>query len=199
MYMAIDKLKIKQKLQTLKSSFTIQAGHPTALYLKQQHFEKAADIFPKLFGENDEAAFLFWCKIPIRFAYTYEWYANFNDLLIWFERMLVREKGDYEFVLTTDVFLTNIKARWEEGMLTIESDWTAKRSLQKMADLLNQKGTIRLNLQDFLKEWKILWMQIEKAIRKADIVLTDEKEQKKIQTMQLIISHIQGQGKMYTT
>lgn len=189
---------IKQKLQTLKSSFTIQAGHPTALYLKQQRFEKVADIFPKLFGENDEAAFLFWCKIPIRFAYAYEWYANFDDLLIWFERMLTKEKGDYEFVLTTDIFLTTMKARWEKGMLTIESDWTAKRSHEKMADVLNQKGTIRLKLPDFLSEWKILWMQIEKAIRKVGVALADEKEQQKLQTIQLIISHIQGQGKMYT-
>lgn len=192
------KSEIEQKLKALKSSFIIQAGHPKAQYLKENEFEELKEVFPKLFSEDAERAILIWNKIPVLFSYTFACYSNFDNLIQWFLQMLNHEKGDYEFTLMTDDFMTDIKAYWKEDVLLIKSDWLEKKSHSTLAEILNNKNTLRINLMDFLKEWKIILIQIEKAFKAAGVKITNQKEKEKFLNIYKIINKIEGQGKRYT-
>jgi len=179
-------------------SFFVQSGYPIITYSNPKQIDQFLEIFPHLFSPNTESAFLFWHSIPIRFHYNYELYANFDDLLIWLEKLAFEKTGNYEFVLSTDVFLTNIQSNWSNGKLVIESDWSAKRSHDTLAEILNKKGPIHISVMDFLREWKIILYQIVNTVKKTGIIITDPNEKAKIQRLYRIINVIQGRGKLYT-
>lgn len=166
--------------------------------IKEKEFVQMRSVFSSLFSINSESAFLFWHGIPIRFHYAYELYANFEDLLKWWEKLAFQSKGGYEFVLNTDIFLTEIKSHWFKGNLRIESDWMVKRSHGALAAILNQKGPIDINIFDFLREWKVILYQIVNSIKKARIDITDAQEKEKIQRLIRIVNRIEGQGVLYT-
>lgn len=191
-------ISIKQKLKSLNSSFIIQAGHPKALYLKQNEFKQVHQVFPKLFSENDERAILIWNKIPVLFSYTYGWFSNFDQLVSWLYQLAFQKTGSYEFTLNTDDFLTTIKAHWKENLLWIESEWLEKRTHDVLAKKLNETGMLRIEIMDFLREWKVLLLQITQAFKKADVKISDHLEKEKFLTLFKIINQIKGQGKRYT-
>jgi len=189
---------LKQKIKSLNSSFIIQAGHPKALYLKQNQFEKTNEVFPNLFLENEERLIIGWNKIPVLFSYTYGCYRNFENLINWMEALTTMEEGQYEFVLETEDFLSTIKSNWKENILWINSEWLAKKSHSKLAEVLNEKGLIRVNVHTFLKEWKILLLQIKNAFQNAKVVITNTQEKEKFMKIYTLINRIEGQGKLYT-
>lgn len=189
---------IKQKLQALKTSFVIQAGHPRALPAPKKTYPSLAEVFIDLFSENDESAWLFWNQIPVRFHYTYELYSNVEDLIILLEKLAFEPQGKHEWIWLTDVFITTVQAEWKYPNLVLTSNWKVKRSHQAMADLLNKKNKINTTTQGFLGEWKIILYQIINTLKKAEIVLSDEAEKNKILRLKKIINTIEKQGHLYT-
>jgi hypothetical protein len=192
---AISDLKT---IKTVKNFFLLQSGHPIIDFQIENQFSQLVEIFPKLFSPNTEFAFLLWHNIPIRFHYNYELYANFDNLLIWLEKLAFEKKGQYDFVLSTDVFLTTIQSNWDNGKLIIRSDWSAKRSHSNLAEILNKKGPINISVLDFLREWKIILYQILNSIKKTGVIITEPEEKEKIQRLNRIVNEIQGQGILYT-
>lgn len=189
---------IKQKLKSLKSSFIIQAGHPSVLSLPQQSYSSIHEVFPHLFSEDDERMVLLWNKIPILFSYRFACYKNINQLMEWWHLLANHTPGKFDFTLETEDFFNTIHSYWQEDILFIESDWQEKRSHESLAKLLNQKGMIRINRFSFLKEWKILMYQITNAFKKTGVRLTDPQENQKLLALYTLINQVEGQGVRYT-
>jgi hypothetical protein len=192
--------QIRSSLNEAKGgSFVIQAGHVTPLYVQDKEFASMAYVFPALFSENDESAWIFWNEIPVRFHYTYEFYANWDDLLVWLQRMKAQPAGEHELTLSTDIFFMAIRSVWKNGTLQLLSEWTAKKDAGKlMAETLNSKNEITLPVNDFIQEWKTLIYQVVRIFEKAGILLTDPAEHAKIALMKKIAVSVEGAGKLYT-
>lgn len=188
---------LKKKIHAIANSFLIQAGHPTALSPEQKEFAEVAEAFPHIFSENDESAYLYFWKVPVRFSYTYGLYANVDDLLEWLERLITENSGSHELILSTEAYLITIKANWQNNGLKLELDWMEKRSHRKIAELLNKKGPILIKITNFLKEWKIILYQVINAVEKSGVVITDPNEKEKILRLKKIVNRIEGRGKIY--
>ena len=182
----------------MKSNFLIQCPHLTPRPLENRVFEKMTQVFPKLFWENDESAYIFWNQVPIRWHYTYELFANFNEILA-VCRMLQKEQGGLtKAVIQTDYFLIDWIFKWEGEQLEIKANCLSKkRSYDTYAAAINNVSRIRLTKTEFLNEWKAMFHQVFKAFTSAGVVITDPAERIKYEWMIEMTGRISGYGKLY--
>jgi len=176
----------------------LQVGYISLSKHEKLFITKLTDFLSIIFNENGESSYLFWNQIPIRFHYTYELYANFDDLLIWWEKLAFESGGHYDWTMETDLFLADIQSEWKNGQLKIKSHWTEKRSHESLAKKLNEKNKIEMSVMDFLREWKMLMLQILNAVENSGVEFRDEKEKLKLIRLQKITKRIYSQGVLYT-
>lgn len=189
--------QLKSRVKAFGEQFYVQLGHVNAKNAHGQTVERLAEVFPLVFSEDEESAFLFWKQIPIRFHYTYELYANIDTLLIWFEKMMDQSNGAHNCTLLTDVYIIEVSAKWDASYLKIETNWMVMKHHQKMADLLNEKGALVTSVQGFLSEWKPLIVQVIRGIEASGVAFSNPEEQDKIRRFKAITPYIEGHSKIY--
>lgn len=189
---------IKSKLGELKSSFYIQGGHIAPLHIPQKEFNSISEVFPTLFSERDESAYLFWSEVPIRFHYTYEFYANFDALIELCGKLMDQGEGSSEWILLTDDLIGDLQFDWNAGQLKITGKWKMRKSDSIYAEVLNKKAVINTTTTDFLNEWTILFMQIKNSFATAGIHLTTDDAKDQWKEMNRIIGGSTSLGKLYT-
>jgi hypothetical protein len=195
----IANIKAKLAKAAGQSSFLIQGGHISPIYSKQKEFNTLAEVFSKIFSDNDEAAFIFWNKIPIRFHYNYEFFANWDNILEWLTELSTNKvEGEYHWVMQTDVYFVRLNSVWKNGALKIVGTWSDRRSKTGMADHLNKNNTINIEIDAFLKEWALLLLQVTNAIKTSGISFSSNSESEKMNAMYSLIASIDGAGKLYT-
>jgi len=189
---------IKSKLGELKSSFYIQGGHVSPLYLKEKEFTEVKEVFLVLFSEDAESAYWFWNEVPIRFHYTYEFYANFDWILELLGKLIDQSSGKYEATLLTDQVIGALTFEWNAGQLKMTGEWKMRRNQSIFAEILNKKDFVNISTKDFLKEWFVILMQIKKSFDKAGVVINTAPEKAKIKEISRILARTEGAGKLYT-
>ncbi len=153
------KAQIKSKLLEQKNSFYIQLGHPVANIPEEEVFRDIRSVFPEVFSENSESAYLFWQQIPIRFHYTYELYWNLEALVDLFIAMQSDNSGSYHLFIQTEILIGEWNVDWQNDSVKLRSKWTGKDMYSPLAELLNKKAPLLLHKQVFLEEWKGILQQ----------------------------------------
>lgn len=189
---------IKIKFQNFKEQFYIQIGHVKPKHSSRISVEKLKEVFPLIFSENGESAYIFWKQIPIRFHYTYELYANFDIILGWLEQLYNQTEGQHKLTLLTDIFIIELNSKWANNQLKIESNWLAKETHKNYALVINNKGSIITYVDTFLGEWKPLLLQIVKGIEVSGIKISNLIEKEKIERIKKITPYISKTALLYT-
>ena len=184
--------------ESIKNPFTIQCGHPTIKDVEAVQFDTLSDVFPYLFHENEESAYIFWNEIPIRMHYTYELYKNIDDIigLCW---LLQKEvSGAMEASFMQDQLIMKWEVRWKNSEVEIVGDFLGRTpSYDSYAKALNENSIIRMPLASFLSEWKALLMQLTKAIQTSGITIEDGIERRRYELMLRSEKKIKGLGVLY--
>ncbi|PHR35250.1 MAG: hypothetical protein COA38_02885 [Fluviicola sp.] len=188
---------LKSRVKAFGDQFYIQLGHVKTRNADGQSVKCFQEVFPIIFSEDDEAAYLFWKQIPIRFHYTYECYANIDALILWFEKMKDHRNGEHKCTLLTDVFIIELSATWDAKNIKIESNWMVKTNHQKLADALNEKGPLVATVDRFLGEWKPFLVQLVRGIDASGIAFDDPQEKDKIRRIKALTPYISDTSKLY--
>lgn len=188
---------LKQRIHDFGSQFYIQPGYVKSVYSGKNEVETFREVFPAIFSENEESAYIFWKQIPIRFHYTYECYANIDTLLNWFEMLSNKSSGSHDLVLQTDVFIVELHTKWADDRLKIEPLWRVKTSHQLLADRLNELGAVVTKVKDFLGEWKLILVQLVRAVERSKITITLPAEREKIMRIKRLTPGVQTDPKLY--
>lgn len=182
-----------------KTSFVIQCAHVEIRTLENRQFDRIAEVFPKLFWENQEAAYLFWNSIPVRFHYRYELFANFNEILAVCWMMQKQESGSTKASLRTDYFVFDWLFRWQGDQLEMSAKFMArKKCYDAYANALNKVSDIFLSKEEFLNEWSTLFQQIFRCLTHAGVIINDGIERRKFELMIGVIRQMESYGKLYT-
>lgn len=180
------------------NNFLIQLGHPKINSLERKEFENLAEVFRFLFRENEESAYLFWYDIPIRFHYTYELYANINELVSILWLLYSREQGGNKCLFSTDTLFIEWEVRWQGDDLQIKSNFTSRRdAYHHYAAVLNQNQVLECSKKDFLAEWNTLILQLVKSLDAAGVEIRDEKENLKYLVLQKLAANLHQYGQLY--
>jgi hypothetical protein len=194
-----NKIKsITKKLQKFGTQFYIQMGHVKPINNYGIIVNELKEVFPLIFSENSESAYIFWKQIPIRFHYTYELYANFDAILDWLELLHNQSEGQYTTTLLTDIFIIELNAKWINNQLKIKTNWLEKDLHKNYALTINNKGAVITHVTTFLAEWKPLLLQIVKAIKTSEIKISNPKENEKIERIKKITPYISNTSILYT-
>jgi hypothetical protein len=148
----------------VKPTFYIQPGHVTVQRVKLKETTTFRAVFPAIFRENDESAFIFWKEIPIRFHYTFECFANLDRLVSLINRMLDSEQGNEQFTFVTDALVGNWSLSWKNDELTIQAHWMGNKDYAEYAEALNEAGDIIVPIKTFCAEWKLMLVQVLNAL-----------------------------------
>lgn len=148
-----------------KQTFHIQPGNPQPDFEKDFAGDSLSELFPLMFRENEESAYLFWNGIPIRFHYAYELYKNIEGLLNLCNALANQDEGNIEILLVTEQFFMEWKGRWGNDEIEIRAKFSSVRSsFDQYAKCLNALGTIRVSQVDFLEEWNRLFKQVHELL-----------------------------------
>lgn len=181
------------------SSFIIQCAHVEIRQLENRQFDKIMQVFPKLFWENQEAAYLFWNNVPIRFHYRYELFANFDEVLAVCWMMQKEESGSTKATIQTDYFIFDWVFRWQGEKLEMSARFTARRKCYAAyASALNNAPDIFITKEEFLNEWSTLFQQIFKCFTNSGVIINDGAERRKYELMIGVIHKMESYGKLYT-
>lgn len=179
--------------------FLIQCGHVSIRKLDNHRFDKIAHVFPKLFWENQESAYIFWNQIPIRWHYTFEFFANFDDVLAVCRMLQQNESGATKATIQTDYFLFDWIFHWSGEDLQMNASFLArKKSYQRYADALNHVGEIQMTKTAFLNEWTILLQQLLKCFVSAGVIINDGTERRKYELLIELVNQLKNYGQLYT-
>lgn len=182
----------------MNQPFTIQCGHPTIREVKPREFKTLADLFPYLFSENEESAYLFWFGTPIRLHYTYELYQNINEIsgLCWL--LQKEDSGELTASFMLEQLIMDWHITWSNGNVQIKSEFTSRmHSYDVYAQFLNKKQELTMPLEDFLAEWKTLLMQLSKAIKASRMTIEDGIERRRYEVMLRAEKKISKHGRLY--
>jgi hypothetical protein len=185
-------------MEKMINPFQIQLGHPKILAPENKAFDRLAEVFPKLFAENEESAYLFWHQIPIRWHYTYEWYANVDDIIAILWLIYSKQEGANKVKFMTDTLFIDWEVRWNDTDIIIKSTFLERRQSSKLyAEALNKHQQLEISKNDFIAEWNTLILQIIKCFTSAKIKITDEREIIKFQMLEKIAANFHQYGTLY--
>lgn len=182
----------------MRNDFIIQLGHPKILPTRNKVIAKLNNIFFDLFHIDEEAAFIFWGQIPIRFKYKEDLYNNFDLILSMVWLVQKEHQGVTKVNLMTQLLFIYWEIYWKDDDVLIKARFKDTEDLfVHYADALNQHNELILNKTSFLREWKMLLYQIMVVIQTAGIEIEDGKERRKWELLQKIVHAIEGYGVFY--
>lgn len=148
----------------LRSKFYIQPGHPKVIRTAVDSSDTIADVFQKIFSENDESMYMFWSDIPIRFHYTFEFCMNLERLSTLLDKICKNPEGQEQFVLLTDALVGNWSVNWGNNEIAIDASWKGRPPFEGYASALNGTETLKCSKDDFMAEWKLPFIQVMNAL-----------------------------------
>lgn len=182
----------------MNQPLTIQCGHPNIRKVKAREFKTLSEVFPYLFCENEESAYIFWHGTPIRLHYTYELYENINEISGFCWLLQKDDQGELTASFMLEQLIMNWHFTWENNTIRIKSEFQSRmHSYDVYADFLNKKQELTMPLDAFLAEWKVLLMQLGKAIKTSRVTIEDGVERRRYEVMLRAEKKIQQQGSMY--
>ena len=181
----------------MKPTFYIQPGHVTVQRVKVNDATTFREIFPLIFRENDESAFIFWKEIPIRFHYTFECFANLDRLITVMNAMLDTEQGNEQFTFVTDALVGNWSLSWKNDELTIQAHWMGNKDYDQYANTLNEAGDIIVPIKTFCAEWKLLLVQVLNSLDAVGAAKLNEGISQKVAEIGRILQSTDAIGILY--
>lgn len=133
-------------------SFYIQSGNPMIQCIANCNDKSLADAIESMFPLNTESAVLMWNHISIPLSYKYDISYMMEDILVLLNMLQSREKGELTICWLPDTFRCDWTIRWDAEELNIHSRW--ENTVGNLEMLLNERPTISLKKDDFIKEWK---------------------------------------------
>lgn len=182
----------------MKPLFYIQPGHIHVQHVSLNIDCAFRDVFPKLFSENSESAYIFWKEIPIRFHYTFECFANLDRLIVLMNKIIDNKQGTEQFTFLTDTLVGNWTLDWSKDSLSIQSNWIGNQGFSEYADALNRAGSISMPIDAFIAEWKLLLVQVLNSLDTVSAAKLNENIQETVQFIGKILKSTEKIGTIYT-
>lgn len=156
------------------------------------------DVFLRLFKQNEEAFFLFWKDIPIRFRYARDLYDNFNELLSLIWLIQKEEKGTTTVTLSNQLLKIDLICEWDKDLLTLQGNFQAHEFLyDSYASTLNKYPILKISKATFLAEWKTLLQQLITAIKASNCTIEDGIERRRLEVLERTTNAIKNYGVIY--
>jgi hypothetical protein len=135
--------------------YRIQASQPKNNVDICAEDEKLSEAIETIFPMMTEEALIIWNTIYIPLNYKYDVSCMIEDILCMLKA--IRENpnhGVLRISWPSNSFACDWKLVWDQGILIISSVW--RTVLGHTENLLNKANKIKVNLLEFLYEWKML-------------------------------------------
>jgi len=179
--------------------FTIQLGHPKINRIPKQEFGSVKDVFLSLFKSPEEAIYLYWNQIPIRFRYKEDLHWSFNDMLALAWMLQKEKKGETKASFQNQLMRMELVCNWNDDDLTIKGSFKPFEFLyQPYGSALNQSEILKLSKKAFLSEWKTLLHQVLVSLEASNCSIKDGLEHRRLELLRQTENSIQDYGRLYT-
>jgi len=184
-------------LPTIASSFYLQVGFVEDVSEKGNQFDSLEHAGSKLFENTQEKGVFLWNNVPIPFNYQEDVAEIIQRITPVLTEMSQVEKGNAMCSVQTRNLEFDVQIQWEKDVVNMDSVW--RKTPGNLQEVLNSEliRKVYTTKADFLPEWKMLLIQIDRAIQATNSTFKNEKEKETIRELQKLIRNIPQTGKFY--
>jgi hypothetical protein len=172
--------------------FTIQASNPAVMDASDVRADHLADAIGSIFPSTTEEAVIVWKRVPVRVSYRYDWSVMIDDVPAMLRPLMSDPTGEQRVFWGSQSFTAEWRLQWSSSTLRIESDW--RNVAGEYRDLLNARGPLEMDQEEFVCEWKAILHHTLIAIDTSRISITDTAELQQLRELEQSIPHF---GRLY--
>jgi len=178
------------------TTFFIQPAFVEGIVPEPINVASIAEAYRFIFRNNCEFGIISWNGIPIRFSYIHDLPLMIEPLL-----ELLEELNAFPLSNTTCAFYTpNIQLSWQfekTSVDTLRIKQVCTTISGKYEASLNNLGMIFINCDRFMREWKLLLVQLLEAYSRSEVILQSTKGLEQLEQLKKLNDNIKGKGWLY--
>ncbi len=172
--------------------FAIQASNPLVVPRPGHRVATLVEAITAIFPAATEEAYLLWNWIPIRVSYKYDLYVMIDDIPGLLGRLLDTAAGDHRVFWGSNTFRAEWRLGWSDGQIDIAALWRSVAGGYEA--LLNTRGRLVVEQDEFVREWKALLNRLIASIDASGIEIADRRQ---VDTIRNIEATIPRFGQFY--
>lgn len=179
--------------------FYIQMGYPGVLQSNSDSYKRIGEVFASLFHGDEEAFFVFWQDIPIRFRYREDLEYNFSSILAMLQLLKESPEGRTQFILVNEILSLKINLVWQAELLHLDMKVEANfHTYDEYSEILNRKNAFEMDKNKFLAEWHTLIHQLVLSFHAGKVCIDGGLEKSNLELLHNLDRQLEGYGWMYT-
>lgn len=174
--------------------FVIQSSQPHSLGVADANDVSVSDAMQTVFPLETEHALMCFNSIYVPLTYKYDLSEMIQDVFSMTESIAMQACGSCVIDWPSNTFASRWSLAWGNGIIELQSEW--RSVIGSTEALLEQKSALRVEISEFLAEWRRPLEVIREAL---DAAGYREIMPREIERIDNAISRIPRRGVLYRT